>query len=174
MRILLLGPQGSGKSTQAKLLAQKYNLVFISIGDLVREKAQEDSEEGRRVKEIMERGDLVDDMTVANLFKEKLSAGEVGFVTDSYPRRLSQVENYDPGIEKAIYIDISDDEILKRLLSRGRVDDTKEAIEKRLSIYHQETSPLLDYYESQGKLSKINGEGSIEEVFERVDGVVHG
>lgn len=169
MRILLLGPQGSGKSTQAKLLSDKYNLSFISIGDLVREKSREDSPEGEKIKEIMERGEFVDDITVANLFKERLEKERgKGFVTDSYPRRLSQVKTYDPGIEKTIYLDISDEEILNRLLKRGRIDDTKEAIEKRLSIYHEETKPLLDYYRSLGKLSEVEGEGSVEEVFERV------
>jgi adenylate kinase len=170
MRLLLLGPQGSGKSTQAKLLAEKYNLCFISIGELVRAKALEDSSEGRRVKEIMERGDLVDDVTVANLFKEKLENGcENGFVTDSYPRRISQVETYDPEIEKVIYLEIPDSEVLKRLLSRGRIDDTKEAIGKRLGIYHSETKPLLDYYRDMGRLAEVDGVGDIEEVFKRLE-----
>ena len=174
MNILLLGPQGSGKSTHAKLLAQKHDLIFISIGDLVREKSQEDSLEGKRIKGIMEQGDLVDDVTVANLFKEKLEkGGGKGFVTDSYPRRLSQVKTYDPGIEKVIYLEISDQEIFNRLLKRGRIDDTKEAIEKRLSIYHEETKPLLDYYQSLGKLRTLNGEGSIEEIFMRVEEAIN-
>jgi len=170
MQLLLLGPQGSGKSTQAKLLAEKHNLCFISIGDLVREKSLEDSEEGKRVREIMERGELVDDETVANLFREKLEkGGKSGFVTDSYPRRISQVETYDPGIEKVIDLEIPDEEVLRRLLSRGRVDDTKEAIEKRLEIYHNETKPLLDYYREQGKLVEVDGAGSIEQVFQKVE-----
>ena len=168
-KLLLLGPQGSGKSTQAKLLAQKYHLEFISIGDLVRAKSLEDSDEGRRVKAIMERGDLVDDQTVADLFKEGESKNSEGFVTDSYPRRLSQIKTYDPGIEKVFYIEIPKEEILERLLARGRVDDTKEAIEKRLEIYQQETKPLLDYYREQGKLVEIEGKGSVEEVFGRIE-----
>lgn len=167
MKILLLGPQGSGKSTQAKLLADKFNLAFISIGDLVREKAKENSEEGKRIKAIMERGDLVDDATVASLFKEKMKDSG-GLVTDSYPRRISQVETFDPGMEYVFYLTIPEEEVVGRMAGRGRVDDTKEAIEKRLRIYKEETQPLLDYYKKLGKLIEVSAAGSIEEVNARI------
>ncbi|MFH0937583.1 MAG: nucleoside monophosphate kinase [Candidatus Daviesbacteria bacterium] len=170
MKILFAGPNGSGKTTQAKILAQKLRLYFASAGDILREKAQEDSEEGNEVKRFLGAGVLGDDEMTAKYLKEKLAGPEAekGFVLDGFPRRVSQLEHFDPGFDVAFFLDIPDEEAKKRLLARGRADDTPEVIEERLRIYHQETEPVVDYYQKLGKLIRIDGTKDIESVAEEI------
>lgn len=166
MRILITGPQGSGKSTQAQLLASKLSLCFISAGDLVRKAALEKSAEGKLIKGSLSQGLLVDDKIVASLVKKEIAKEECchGFVLDGYPRNLGQLNFFDPKFDKVIYLDVEDKEVEERLLRRGREDDTPEIIRQRLGLYHQLTEPVLDYYQKMGKLIKIDGSKSIEEV----------
>lgn len=170
MHILMVGPIGSGKSTQAKILSQELGLTLIQTGELVRKKSQEDSEEGRQVRETMEKGSLVSDEIMAQLLKEELAKDHAQSVLlDSYPRRLSQLDVYDPGIDKVVYLRLPDAVLEERLLARKRVDDKPEIIENRLKVYHEETEPLLDFYEKQGKLITIDGVGTLEEVTKRIE-----
>lgn len=174
MKILLTGPQGSGKSTQADLLAQYLNVPKISTGDIFRKIKQEDSEKGKRIRQILNSGQLVDDQTTAEIVKRRLAGEGSGFVMDGYPRTLEQINLFDPLFDKVFYLKLSDEEAIKRLLSRGREDDTRELIAQRLKIYHQQTDPVLDYYKVKGLLKEIDGLGSIDEIRQRIRDQLNG
>lgn len=178
MKILLAGPQGSGKTTQAKFLAQKYGLTFISAGKLLRELARSGSEEGERIRQQMEEGGFVDDKVAARLVSEGIDKdSKNGFILDGFPRRFSQLEYFNPDFDKVIYLEVPDKEVSGRMLQRGRADDTPEAIEERLRLYHEETEPVLNYYEKQGKLIRVNAsqapgvtaEQSIRQIADEID-----
>lgn len=170
MKILLIGPQGSGKSTQAKLLAEYLKIPFISTGDIFRIMAEEGSELGQRVKNILNKGELMDDETASEIVRNQLSTPDLsrGFILDGYPRNLEQVQLFDPQFDRVIYLNVPEEELLKRLTARGREDDSPEAIKTRLDLYYVQTQPLLDYYKNQGILTEIDGIGSIEDVQQRI------
>ena len=159
MKILLIGPQGSGKSTQAKLLAQYLGLPYISSGDIFRQMQG-------KIKQILDQGKLVDDETTAKLVESRLKEADCqnGFILDGYPRTEEQIKLFDPKVDKVIYLKLSDESIMKRLLKRGREDDTPESIRTRLNFYHEQTQPLLEYYQSLGILTEIDGEKPIDDV----------
>lgn len=170
-KILLIGPQGSGKSTQGKLLAEYLQVPYISTGDIFRQIASQDSEQGKKIKQIIESGNLVDDQTTAGLLKKRIEQDDCsqGFVIDGYPRNLEQVSlvptlNFD----KVLYINVLEQEVVERLLKRGRIDDTEEGVKRRLNLYHQQTQPLLDYYKSKGILVEVNGKGDIKAVQDEI------
>ncbi|MBI4035502.1 nucleoside monophosphate kinase [Candidatus Daviesbacteria bacterium] len=170
MKILLIGPQGSGKSTQADLLAEFLNLPKIALGDIFRKLSQEDSPEGQRIRNIVGQGHLVDDQTAAEVVKKRLSEEDCqnGFVMDGYPRTVEQQQIFDPGFDKVIYLDVPEEEVIKRLLNRGRADDTYELIKRRLDLYYKQTAALLDHYRKSGKLVEIKGLGDIEKVQDEI------
>lgn len=170
MKILLIGPQGSGKSTQASLLAEFLNLPKISTGDIFRELAKEDSEEGKQIRQVMNEGRLIDDIETAKIVKQRLQKDDVknGYILDGYPRNLVQKELFDPKVERVFYLEVPDGEVIKRLSARGREDDSQEAIKKRLDLYHEQTKPLLEYYQGQGVLVEIDGIGSIEKIQDEI------
>lgn len=163
MKILLIGPQGSGKSTQAKLLSQFLRLPYISTGDIFREM-------GGDIKQILDKGQLVDDATTSAIITERLSKADCkeGFVVDGYPRSLEQLRLFDPHFDRVFYLKLKEETVMERLLKRRREDDTEELINKRLELYYEQTQPLLDHYENLGKLVEIEGEGSIEQVYSRI------
>ncbi len=166
MKILLIGSQGSGKSTQAEILAKDLNLPKITVGDIYRKLAQQDSKEGKRIKQILDQGQLVDDLTTSKIIRKRLDQKDVqnGFVLDGYPRTLEQARLFDPEFDKVFYLKLEAQKTIDRLLKRGREDDTEELIKKRLDLYQEQTRPLLDYYRSLGKLVEIDGGGTIEQV----------
>ncbi|MDO8429412.1 MAG: nucleoside monophosphate kinase [Candidatus Daviesbacteria bacterium] len=174
MKILISGPQGSGKSTQARIVAQKLNLCLIKTGHLIREFAALPGDVNSLVKNLLERGEMVDDILVADLIKEKLALDECqdGFVMDGYPRRMSQLQVFDPKFDLVFSLDISNDVARKRLLARGRVDDTALAIEKRIELYHLETEKVLDYYRNKGCLVIVEGILPLDEVTSEIEKIV--
>lgn len=171
MKILVTGPQGSGKTTQAASLAKKMGYCFIDVGDLLRVMAQGTSEKGQWVKEDLKQGKLVEDDIVAKLVesKTKEKACQKGFVLDGYPRTMESLQLFDPNYDQVFYLEVSDVEVEKRLIERGREDDTPQLIRERLSLFHQMTEPVLGYYQSLGKLVRINGSLAINEVEQAIE-----
>ncbi len=166
MKFIFLGGQGSGKSTQAKLLADYLNLPLVEMGQIFREKSQDQDEEGLAIRERLSAGELVPDNIAVKALKEKLNNSEFrnGYILDGYPRNAAQLAGLQKDIDKVFFVKVSDEEAIKRLSLRARSDDTKEALERRLQIYHEQTEPLLEQFEKDGKLVTINGEREIEEI----------
>lgn len=172
MNIIIMGKQGSGKGTQAKLIAEHYGLKHLSTGDLYRQKVAEKDELAMKMKEFSDKGELVPDELVIELVKENL--GEEGTLFDGFPRTLEQAEKLDEliDIDMVIELQISDEEVKERMLKRGRVDDTEESINRRLDIYHEKTEPLIEYYRPRDIVREVDGTGSVEEIFERIKKVI--
>ena len=176
--VLLLGVQGAGKGTQAKRIASEYGLAHIATGDILRHAIAERTELGQRVQPILERGELVPDDLMIDLIRERLQSedAENGFVLDGFPRTMTQAEALDSMLAEigrplsiVFELQVPDDVALERLHRRaeqeGRADDTPEAIEKRLELYHRETKPLVAHYRMLGNLVGIHGDRPEDEVF---------
>lgn len=172
MKILFVGSQGSGKSTQAKLLSEFLKIPVISTGDIFRELAQADE----MIRGILEKGKLVENWTTTQVVRERVKQSDCknGFILDGYPRNLEQIKLFDPGFDKVIYLKLSDEQAIKRLLARGRDDDTEESISKRLKTYHEQTDPMLDYYRRAGLLNEVDSQGTIEQVEQRIRDQLNG
>lgn len=177
MHLLIMGPQGVGKGTQAKILAEHYKIQTISTGDIFRYNIKNETDLGLKVKQIIDRGELVSDELTGELVRDALSLenAKEGFILDGYPRNVNQVvdldatlDEFDLKLNAVISLTAEKDELMKRLLKRaeieGREDDTPEAIEKRLEIYDTQTQPLLDLYKKRGLLKEINGIGEISDI----------
>jgi len=169
-KILVTGPQGSGKTTHSKLLSERLQIPLIDTGNMLRNLAETNTSDGRRIKEQLDKGNLAPDDIVGKIVQARVSQEDCksGFVMDGYPRSLEQLQVFDPGYDHVFYLDISDREVTQRLLERGRVDDTTELIARRLDLYHERTEPVLDYYQDLDILTRVNGSGSIEEVEKRI------
>ena len=179
MRILILGPQGSGKGTQAKRISGSYGLPHIATGDMLREAMNDRTDLGRLIKPIYDRGDLVPDDLVIDLIRERLAAVD-GFVLDGFPRTLPQAEALDAmladigkPLDIVLLLVVGDEAATERLQSRaaqeGRVDDSPEAIRNRLRNYHEQTEPVVERYRAEGVLVPVAGERSIGEVAADID-----
>jgi adenylate kinase len=168
IRILLIGPNGSGKSTQAKLLGEYLTLPVIETGEMLREIASEDSALGREVNNLLLSGNLVSDELILEIISQRLKKDDAlkGFVATGFPRNLKQVEDLNISFEKVFYLEIADIKVIERLMKRGRNDDTRLAIEQRLKVYHEQTEPLLEYFEKKGVLERVGAEGSVEAIQE--------
>lgn len=174
LKVFITGSQGSGKSTQAKILAEKYELYFLSSGDLCRQIAKEDSDRGRRFKEALDKGLYVPDKDIGKVVKEVLAspAAKKGFVSDAYPRSLNQISVFDPQYNFVFELILPEDTAVKRLLSRARGDDTEEQIKSRLDQYHRLTQPVTDHYQRLGLLHRIDGYRSIEQISQDIESVL--
>lgn len=173
VRILITGPQGSGKSTQSEIIAKKLNVGLINTGEMIRDLAEKDTDESRSLREDMDKGILVDDRVTSRLVKEKVENDfQNGFVVDGYPRSLEQLQLFDPDYTIVFYLDISDEEAVRRLVNRGREDDTPEGITERLKVYHELTEPVLDHYQTTGKLIRLDGNQTIEAIVAEIEKLV--
>ena len=182
INLILFGPPGSGKGTQAQKLVDKYQLLHISTGDLFRYEMGNDTPLGLEAKSYIEKGALVPDSVTVGMLKNKVEANPdvPGYIFDGFPRTIPQSEALDAlvaekgtQISALLMLDVADEELVKRLLERGktsgRKDDADESvIRNRIDVYKQETAPVFDFYAAQGKAKKINGVGSIDEIFERL------
>ena len=185
MRIVMLGAPGSGKGTQAALLVRDLGLPHISTGELLRSAVSEGSELGLKAKEVMDRGELVSDDIMLGLLEERFSQPGVaaGFILDGYPRNIAQAEALDgllerlgQPVEEVLQIDVDVEAVVARIAKRaaeeGRSDDSEETVRKRMRVYAERTAPVVDYYARKGVLSRVLGMGTIEEVFQRIKGVL--
>lgn len=177
MRVIIYGTQGSGKSTQAKLLAEKLSVPMISTGVISRMLALQDNEEGRMVKALIDAGDPTPQEIITREIDRIIDSPEAinGFVMEGHPRYSHQLEPFIDSlksrgldIDKVFYIGLTEDEGIKRIMSRakieGRTDDTPEGIARRLQLYREQTQPIIDFFRKKGKLVEIDGSGTIEEV----------
>jgi adenylate kinase len=180
VNLLVLGPQGAGKGTQAARISAEYGIPHVSTGDMFRA-LDEATEVGRQVAEIMRAGELVPDHVTISMIQERLSRPDArdGFVLDGFPRNLAQGEALDAmlggigrGLDAILFFDVPDAVGMQRALKRaeleGRADDTPEAIAKRLEIYHSETEPIVEHYRATGKLVPLHAERSIAEVWKEI------
>ena len=170
MKIILIGIQGAGKSTQGNLLSEKLNIPYLSTGHIFRELAKEKTPAGRYIKETLNAGYLIRDGKTLEIVKDYLKRPEYqkGYILDGFPRTLVQAEQFNSPIDKVVYLIISDKEALKRLQFQNhdgtREDVTPKAIQKRIESFHNFTEPVIDYYRKKGLLIEIDGERSIEEI----------
>lgn len=183
--LILFGPPGAGKGTQSEKLIDKYQLVHISTGDIFRMHIQQQTELGKKVSELIANGELVPDaITIAMLEEEIVNNPDAkGFIFDGFPRTVAQAEALDRFLESkgtevtgVIALDVTEEELKKRIAERqkvsGRADDAEEKLVKRIEEYFNKTIHVLPYYETQGKLTKVNGIGSIDGIFAELSRII--
>ena len=182
LNLVLFGPPGAGKGTQAEKLIEKYHLVHLSTGDILRQEIKAQTDLGMHAKKIMDRGELVPDEVVVGMIRTRLEqSGEVsGFIFDGFPRTVAQAEALDKllsglsiKISLMLSLEVEEQELISRLLLRGKLmgrsdDQDVHVIENRILVYNRQTTPIIDYYAAQGKHVTIQGNGSVDEVFERL------
>ena len=187
MNIMLFGAPGAGKGTQAKRLVEARGLVQLSTGDMLRAAIEAGTELGLRAKEIMDRGDLVSDEIILGMIAERMDNPDCanGVILDGFPRTVTQAEGLDAMLEQrgialdhVIEISVSEDTLFARIENRAaetggsRADDNAETLRKRLAVYHENTAPLLPYYDGNGLLKTVDGMDSIEEVGQAIDEIL--
>ena len=182
LNLILFGPPGAGKGTQAKKLVDIYGLLQISTGDLFRYEIGNNTPLGIKAQEYMNKGELVPDEVTVGMLKNKVEANPdyKGYIFDGFPRTIPQSNALDTylaskgeSVSQLIALDVDDEELVKRLLERGKTsgradDNNEEIIRNRISVYNSETAPVFDFYEKQSKATKVPGVGSIDEIFERL------
>ena len=181
MRLIILGPPGAGKGTQASRIADRYSIPAISTGDIFRANIKNETELGLRVKELLAAGQFVPDDITNSIVENRLAEADAGhgFLLDGYPRTLDQVRALDDmlatqgaSLDKVVELVVDVDEVVARLLRRaeieGRADDTEEVIRERMHIYGEETAPLSSVYREHGLLVEVDGMGEVDEVSERI------
>jgi adenylate kinase len=183
MRLVMLGPPGAGKGTQAARLAEHYLMCGdVSTGDILRDNVAKETELGRTAKEYMDAGDLVPDDVVISMVTERLRQRDCanGFVLDGFPRTVRQAEALDEWLEEqrgtpldaALFFEIDEEELFRRLAGRSaalhRSDDTEQTIRHRLEVFAHKTRPLVDYYEQRGLLQRVDSIGEVDEVTKRI------
>ncbi|MEW1979450.1 adenylate kinase [Citricoccus sp. NPDC079358] len=180
-RMLMMGPPGSGKGTQASRIADKLGIVAISTGDIFRYNVKEMTELGKEAKKYMDNGDFVPDEVTNRMVADRIrqSDAEHGFLLDGYPRTAGQVEALDgfltedgQALTVVIELTVPDEELVARLLNRaetdGRADDTAEVIQHRLDLYHEQTEAVIESYVSRGIVARVDGTGQIDDITERL------
>jgi len=179
MNIIIFGPPGAGKGTQAEKLIEHYSLPHLSTGNIFRENIKNKTPLGKKVKSIMDDGKLVPDETVVELVADELKKEKYdkGVILDGFPRTVTQAkaldlffENNGKKVDAFLTLDVPENELINRILNRGegRSDDTPEKIKTRLKVYREETEPVLNYYKKKGQAIHIDGTGSITDIFDRI------
>ena len=184
-RLLLLGPPGAGKGTQAERLVQRLGIPQVSTGDMLRAAVKAGTKVGLEAKAIMERGDLVPDAIVIAVAEDRLRMPDAkdGFILDGFPRTPGQAAALDAllaklgtPLERCVALEVDADELVKRLLRRaaveGRADDNETTIRNRMQVYLEQTQPLIDHYRRQGVLAEVAGDGSMDDVATRIEGAL--
>jgi len=180
--LVLFGPPGSGKGTQSEKLIEKYGLIHLSTGDLLRKEMKAGTPLGNEAKSLIEKGQLVPDEVVVGMISSALDANPEakGFLFDGFPRTIAQAEALDKlltlkktAIHAVLFLMVNEEELINRLVGRaktsGRLDDADPEIQrKRQEVYKNETLPVAGYYQNQDKVSRVEGEGSIDEIFDRI------
>lgn len=172
MKLVLIGIQGAGKSTQGNMLSAELGIPYLSSGHIFREMAKDKSKIGRWLKELLNSGALVPDDTTLEVMTTYLAKPEYsrGYILDGFPRTVPQAEAFGNNAEKVIFIDVSDREALWRISGRvaDREDETLHAIRKRIELFHEKTEPVIEFYREHGKLIQVNGELPVQEVFDAI------
>lgn len=176
MKIVLIGIQGAGKSTQGNLLTEKYNIPYLSSGHIFREMAKEKTPLGRYIKETMNAGALIPNDKTMEIIEEYLSRPEYsrGYILDGFPRTIPQAEAFSNGVTAVVYLTVSDREALWRIAGRilnsteVREDETLPAIRKRIDLFHEFTEPVIGYYREKGLLEEVDGERDVQIIFEDI------
>ena len=166
MRIVMLGGPGSGKSTYTEYLIKHFNITHIYPGGMLRKEVEKGSEIGKIAKSIIDRGKFVPNQIVLELIKKKVEQSPQGYVLDGWPRYMQQVEDMEKneiGYDYAVFLDVSRDEVMRRLLARGRADDTEEIIGNRIELYKKETGPVIEYMRKRPGFLEIKAEGGTPE-----------
>ncbi len=187
MRLIILGPPGAGKGTQASRIADAFGIPAISTGDIFRANIKNETPLGLQVKEVLASGGYVTDEITNAIVRDRLfeQDAEQGFLLDGYPRTAAQVQaldailaEHDHALEAVLELTVDEDAVVQRLLKRakveGRDDDTEEVIRERQAIYRRETAPLTEVYSARGLLVQVDGMGTVDEVFDRVRGALDG
>ncbi|GLB67149.1 adenylate kinase [Arthrobacter mangrovi] len=180
-KMLIIGPPGSGKGTQASRISERLGIVAISTGDIFRANVKEETPLGIEAKKYIDKGDFVPDSVTNNMVRDRLKQDDVepGFLLDGYPRTTAQVEELDSiladsedSLDVVLQLTADDEELVKRLLSRaeleGRADDNETVIRHRLDLYHEQTEAVVSRYAERGILTKVDGIGPIDEVTDRI------
>lgn len=183
MRIVLFGAPGSGKGTQAEKLVHAHGVPQIATGDLLRAAVTAGNELGQKAKVAMDAGELVADDVVIGMIRDRLNASDTenGFILDGFPRSQAQAEALDEllsalgrPLQRVIHLDVDNEEIVQRLLARGRADDNEDTIRNRLDVFNRQTQPLIDYYRAQGKFVAVAGSGELDEINARIEAELPG
>jgi len=188
VNLILLGPPGAGKGTQAQLLAERHGFVQLSTGDMLRNAVKVGTPVGRQAKDIMARGDLVPDELVVNIISERIDEPDCrnGFILDGFPRNVAQAEALDRMLEEknmaldaVVELAVDDNILVSRIEKRARetvggprADDNVEALKKRLAVYHEQTAPLIAYYRDRGILKSVDGMDEIESVNHQIEEIL--
>jgi adenylate kinase len=177
MQVIILGPPGVGKGTQSQLIAEKLGLVHLSTGEILRKAVDEQTPLGLKAKHVMEQGRLVSDDLVIGIIKEELlkDGATNGFILDGFPRTIEQAKALEKLFDKMhfndvkiVNINVDEDEIINRLMKRGRQDDTLDTVKHRLEVYKEQTAPVKEYYEKKFIVLDINGVGNIDQINNRI------
>jgi adenylate kinase len=170
MKIMVAGLPGSGKTTQAEMLSTNLNIPYVSMGAILREDAAKDTDTGRRVREAVSNGELLDNELTAKILEEKLKGEEFkeGFIVDGYPRDVEQLNFFDPKYDRVFYLNVSLEEGLKRLLNRQRSDDIPEVIKRRQEVQQARLDELLGHLKTYYKFVELDGEMGIDEIHQQI------